>query len=584
MKNMHKLLAILLSIMTVISCLSGVVFAAEEEGPDLTCYMEIDYTRYMEDHTAVYGFGSPTHAEVDIVADKGYATFTSTGNDPNFVYNGKGVTSQLEAVTSDKIDYIVIKYRTTEIGRCEFYTGRTDGVQWANPMESSHIDWGFETTGNWELKIVDASAVWGNVEGVYLNNFRFDFGGNCPGVIDFAFLRFYATLEGAEACVAAEQESVTETRTVAVDDPAVTKDGEGNAFYGEGMIPLTYVPAAEGAAECYTYEETITRVKEPVAPFNPSNVDLKLLLDGTALNATGERNGMSSECLYDFDKGYVTYVTDGGDPFFYLTPCGTPVEVGPYAVIKYRSEATQSDAFEMFIGQSNNPQGPTDNIQCKITRDGEWHTAVLYVGGLADYNGETNVVNHIRFDPLRSDSADGAGAGESIDVEYIAFFGDEESALYYAEADIHELPGSPTHTVTFVADGIDIAVLEYTEGDTALKNVPEVPAKEGYTGVWESYTLGKTDLVVNAVYTEIPSEPTETDPSLTEPTEPDVEDPTEEETTEETTTQATDATAEETTPEATEPGKSGCGSVMGMGAVAVLAMAAAVLSLKKKED
>ena len=310
-------------------------------------------------------------------------------------------------------------------------------------------------------------------------------------------------------------------------------------------------------------------------------MDLKLLIDGAALNATGERNGMSSECLYDFDKGYVTYVTDGGDPFFYLTPCGTSVEVGPYVVIKYRSEATQSDAFEMFIGQSNNPQGPTDNIQYKITRDGEWHTAVLYVGGLSDYNGETNVVNHIRFDPLRSDNENGAGAGESIDVEYIAFFGDEESALYYAEADIHELPGSPTHTVTFVADGIDIAVLEYTEGDTALKNVPEVPAKEGYTGAWESYTLGKTDLVVNAVYTEIPSEPTETDPSLTETTEP-IEDPTEEAPTEETTAQTTEAPTEDVTDEVTEPAKSGCGSVIGMGVVAV--MAAAVVALKKKEN
>ena len=576
---MKKLLTITLSVVMLLSCFSMAAFAEEQtEGPDLTCYVEIDYSTYMEDHTAVYGYGSPTHAEVDILADKGYATFTSTGNDPNFVYNGKAVTSQLEAVTSDKMGYVVIKYRTTENGRGEFYTGRSDGVQWANPMESSHIDWSYTTSGNWETVIVDASGVWGNVEGVYLNNFRFDFGGNCPGVLDVAYIRFYATMEGAEACVAAEQETVTETHTVASDDPAITKDGEGNAFYGEDNIPLTYVPATEDVAECYTYETTVTRVKEPVAPFNPADMDLKLLIDGTALNATGERNGMSAECLYDFSKGYITYVTDGGDPFFYLTPCGTAVEVGPYAVIKYRSEATQADAFEMFIGQSNNPQGPTDNIQYKITRDGEWHTAVLYVGGLTDYNGETNVVNHIRFDPLRADSSDGVGAGESIDVEYIAFFGDEASALYYAEADIHEKPDSPTHTVTFVANGIDIAIVEFNEGDTELVGAPDVPEMEGYTGVWESYTLGKTDLVVNAIYTEIPSEPTETDPSLTEPVEPDVEDPTEENTTEE----PIETPTAENTDEVTEPVKSGCSSMISMGALAV--MAAAVVVLKKKED
>ena len=66
------------------------------------------------------------------------------------------------------------------------------------------------------------------------------------------------------------------------------------------------------------------------------------------------------------------------------------------------------------------------------------------------------------------------------------------------------------YTVTFVADGTTVKVVEYTEGDTTLTGVPAVPAKDGYTGVWESYTLNNTNITVNAVYTEIVVEPTYT--------------------------------------------------------------------------
>ena len=61
----------------------------------------------------------------------------------------------------------------------------------------------------------------------------------------------------------------------------------------------------------------------------------------------------------------------------------------------------------------------------------------------------------------------------------------------------------PTHTVTFVVGDEVKETVTFKEGDTALSVVPTVPAKEGYTGAWESYTLGNTDLVVKAVYTPI---------------------------------------------------------------------------------
>ena len=56
------------------------------------------------------------------------------------------------------------------------------------------------------------------------------------------------------------------------------------------------------------------------------------------------------------------------------------------------------------------------------------------------------------------------------------------------------------YTVTFVADGATVGKDMYTVEDTEI-TVPEVPAKEGYTGVWETYELATGDVTVNAVYT-----------------------------------------------------------------------------------
>ena len=57
-----------------------------------------------------------------------------------------------------------------------------------------------------------------------------------------------------------------------------------------------------------------------------------------------------------------------------------------------------------------------------------------------------------------------------------------------------------TYKATFVADGKTVAVIEFTVEDDRLSEVPAVPAKLGYTGTWKKYTLGASDITVEAVY------------------------------------------------------------------------------------
>ncbi len=68
-----------------------------------------------------------------------------------------------------------------------------------------------------------------------------------------------------------------------------------------------------------------------------------------------------------------------------------------------------------------------------------------------------------------------------------------------------------TYYATFVADGKEVAKLPFTVKNKSLKE-PAVPAKEGYTGKWSEYTLGASDITIQAVYTKIdnPEPPTPT--------------------------------------------------------------------------
>ena len=56
------------------------------------------------------------------------------------------------------------------------------------------------------------------------------------------------------------------------------------------------------------------------------------------------------------------------------------------------------------------------------------------------------------------------------------------------------------YTVTFKADGVTVGTKTFTADNKNITE-PQVPAKTGYIGKWEDYTLGDSDITVNAVYT-----------------------------------------------------------------------------------
>lgn len=69
-------------------------------------------------------------------------------------------------------------------------------------------------------------------------------------------------------------------------------------------------------------------------------------------------------------------------------------------------------------------------------------------------------------------------------------------------AEYTDVPVGGEHLVSFLADGVVVATRAYYDGDESV-TVPEVPAKAGYTGAWENFTLNGEDITVRAVYAPI---------------------------------------------------------------------------------
>ncbi|MEA4966175.1 MAG: VanW family protein [Oscillospiraceae bacterium] len=59
-----------------------------------------------------------------------------------------------------------------------------------------------------------------------------------------------------------------------------------------------------------------------------------------------------------------------------------------------------------------------------------------------------------------------------------------------------------TYSATFTADGATVSSENFTVDNSSI-SVPAVPEKTGYTGAWENYSLGASDLTIEAVYSPI---------------------------------------------------------------------------------
>ena len=488
----------------------GLVDVGPEYAMDVT--FEYDFTRHYDSVTEALGLSNLNGMTVADLCDQGYLSITTQQNDPYFSF---GVNP---SVISNLMDHIVIKYRTTSTAKSgEIFVERTDGVTWGNPYEKSNVIWDWKADGEWQIAVIDASSVWGNVYGVNLKNIRFDPLEKPTGAgetIDVAYVKFFSNAQAAEAYAASE----------------------------------------------YVEEDGKTVVKAPLRPIDPATVKPSILIEGEELNVTG--GTQMRDAVYSYEQGFITYSAKGGDPSFFLYREST--EVAPFMAIKYRTTAKNAGC-EVYVGSvQTGPNGRSDRVTYKYTADGEWHVAVIDLRKAADYNTDTKKVNYLRFDFLYSDS--GLSSTATLDVEYIAFFNSYDEAVVYP----HTLPDEKArYTATFVVEGKALYTVEFRAGDTSLEE-PVVPILPGMIGVWEAYTLGNADITINAVYTP-----------ATESNVPDVPPLPSDGTVEEPETNVPAVTDEPSEGATDPSGKKGCGSALSLSLIPLLLLAAACVGKRK---
>ncbi len=282
-----------------------------------------------------------------------------------------------------------------------------------------------------------------------------------------------------------------------------------------------------------------------------------------------------NQMTYENKEGYITFTATDEDPYFRFADGSEPTvttENLAYAVMKYRTTASVGKG-EFFTNRHSGPQwgAPGTHVQWNYRNDGNWHAVVIDTTTAWGATAGDSLYA-FRLDPL----ATPAKAGDTIDIAYIHFFATKEDAQAFALAEfpddqIEEETTEASYTIRFNVDGQTVYTMTYTlSGDF---KEPVVPARPGYTGKWEDYSLKGSDLTVNAVYTpdgntteagettaapvpEMPTEPAETTataPSATEPTE---------------TTAA--------------PADSGCSAALAVALPALLCVAG--LLLRRKED
>ena len=129
----------------------------------------------------------------------------------------------------------------------------------------------------------------------------------------------------------------------------------------------------------------------------------------------------TNQLTAELKDGYTTLTAGADDPHTYLASPNCKVPDATYVAIRYRTTANRKGEF--FCTRSDNNDIVANNHQWSWNASGEWETIVIAIKPWMNAKADATFTN-FRIDPLQGN----VRAGESIDIQYYAFFGSEEDA------------------------------------------------------------------------------------------------------------------------------------------------------------
>lgn len=164
----------------------------------------------------------------------------------------------------------------------------------------------------------------------------------------------------------------------------------------------------------------------------------------------------------------------------------------------------------------NDPSVSEPDVPDKNGYAGSWETYKLTGGDITVNAVYTPIVYPVRFYDGETLLYETTYTVENTDISVpdipnkIGTTGRwSEFTLTGGEVNVYVIYEYVKYTVTFIADGIIVGECVYDVNSPEI-TPPQVPVKDGYSGVWEEYELNYTNTTVNAVYTPNPIKTPET--------------------------------------------------------------------------
>ena len=243
---------------------------------------------------------------------------------------------------------------------------------------------------------------------------------------------------------------------------------EVEAVYTPVTYYVTFVAEGTEVAKLpYTVENTT--VVNPTVP-------AKAHYTGAWESYTLTSGNVEVEAVYTPVTYYVTFVAEG-----------TEVAKLPYTVENTTVVNPTVPAKAHYTGAWESYTLTSGNVEVEAVYTPVTYYVTFVAEGTEVAKLPYTVENTTIAEPTVPAKAHYTGAWES----YVLVGGNVEVEAIYTPV---------TYYVTFVAEGAEVAKLPYTVENITVVN-PTVPAKLGYTGVWEAYTLTSGNIEVNAVYT-----------------------------------------------------------------------------------
>ena len=281
--------------------------------------------------------------------------------------------------------------------------------------------------------------------------------------------------------------------------PSVDRPEDGSTFNGWYTSPTLTPDTKFDFSTPITRHITLFAVITPPDTLTEGDLQPALVIDPAFLAAQVEKKDPlfsneigSAKLMTEYGHTFVRLTPDSkgvGDPYLTVIPVGWGTALPRYMAVSYRNGTHQTGEF--FMGSGEGWTGQGDSFPVIWTTHGDWSLMIIDLTETSLTSITEDVINYCRLDFFSTACA----AGESFDLEYVAFFQSAEAARIY-DASLHRAPGWSTSDGAVIHHSFD----QLYTGTGVADNGPENLFTPGTSAEWDQTVIFRDESVAALTY------------------------------------------------------------------------------------